>query len=186
MTVTPLAAVAAGLLAAWMVAAALLGPRLGPLVGREIAGANRRPGRAGTAAVARPPVNPVDVGAALVTAALLVLVGMNVAGPARVLAALAFVSFVPGWALLGVLPLIPGGRTQDWSARGAESLVRGVPKLALAVAMSLSLSAGATQSLLWLHVWHPVVLLWLLGGISLLALAWRLARPRAVNATLLP
>ena len=55
-------------------------------------------GRAGAGTV-----DPVDVGAALVTAGLLAMVGLGLTGPVRVFLALGFVTFVPGWALLGLV-----------------------------------------------------------------------------------
>jgi len=123
--------------------------------------------------------DPVDVGAALMTAALMMMVGAGHTGPVRILLALAFVTFVPGWALLGLVPprnvvtVRPPG-----TIVGRVPLVRGIPKLALAVAVSLTLTTGSAQALLWLHLWHPSMLLGVLGALSVLALDVRIAWPR--------
>jgi len=101
----------------------------------------------------------VDTAAALVTGALLVVAGLGTTGAGRVALALAFVTFVPGWALLDYVPL-------------AEPASR----VALAVALSLSLSVAAAVSVLWLHLWQPRALLDVIGTTCLVALVWHLAR----------
>lgn len=166
MIVEPLA-VAAMLIGAWAAAALLFRARLwGP--------------RPGTAAAQPYAANPVDVAAALSTGALLTIVGTGLTGPVRVLLALAFVTFVPGWALLGVVPPIEVVTALPTAAViGQVPLVRGIPKLGLAVALSLTVGTGAAQALLWLHLWRPSILLVVLGALSLLALDVRIAWPRA-------
>lgn len=128
-----------------------------------------RPARPAVAPPAPPVPSPAfpsgrdlaDVGAAAVTVALLVVAGLGVTGWARIALALAFVSFVPGWAVLG-------------HVRMAENASR----VALAVALSLSLGTVAALSSLWLQVWHPRALLDVTAALCLMALAWHLARPR--------
>jgi len=105
-------------------------------------------------------VDLVDTGAALVTSAVLVVVGLGITGAGRVGLALVFVSFVPGWAVLDYVPL------------AKES-----SKAALAVALSLTLSVLGAASVLWLHLWHPGAMLDTTGTLCLMAVVWRLAYP---------
>ncbi|MGH9263982.1 MAG: glycosyltransferase family 2 protein, partial [Acidimicrobiales bacterium] len=85
-------------------------------------------------------------------AALLILAAAGVAGPARLLLALAFITFVPGWALLGHLPL-----------------AHGVARLALVVALSLTICTALAQALLWLRWWNPGAMLAVLAAASVTA-----------------
>jgi O-antigen/teichoic acid export membrane protein len=104
----------------------------------------------------------VDVGAVLVTAVLLVVAGMGVggsgAGLARIALALVFVSFVPGWTVLNHV-----------------RLAEGTSRLALSVALSLTLGSAMAVSSLWLHLWHPRALLDGMGATCILALVRHLA-----------
>ena len=102
----------------------------------------------------------VDLMAALVTASLLVVVGLGFTGFARIALALIFVTFVPGWAVLGYV-----------------DLARGVARAALAVALSLSLATVVAVAQLWLHLWQPRALLNVAGTGCLVALGWRLMHP---------
>jgi len=102
----------------------------------------------------------VDLAAALVTAMLLVVTGLGLTGGVRLALALAFVTFVPGWAVLDHL-----------------RVVEGTSRVALAVALSLTLATAAALSSLWLHLWHPRGLLDATAAMCLLALVWHLARP---------
>lgn len=104
-------------------------------------------------------VAALDAAGAAVTVALLTVAVLGVAGPARLLLALAFVSFVPGWAVLGHMDAL-------------ELLSRS----ALAVAVSLALCTAVAQALLWLRVWHPAAMLAGLALASLAVLASRLLR----------
>jgi hypothetical protein len=106
----------------------------------------------------------VDIGAALVTAAILVVVGLGVTGVGRLLLALVFVSFVPGWAVLNFVPRVDDA----W-------------RVVLAVTFSISLCALVTVSTLWLHLWHPRVVLDVAGALCLLALLWHLAYPTSAR-----
>lgn len=106
-----------------------------------------------------------DIAAALVTASLLVVVGLGLTGVARVALALAFVTFVPGWVVLDYV-----------------DLARGASRAALSVALSLSLAIVVSVTLLWLHLWQPRVLLNVVGACCLLALGWRLAHPRHTHS----
>lgn len=106
-------------------------------------------------------VGRLDAAAALVTAALLVLVGVGAPGPLRLALALVFMTFVPGWTVMAYVPL----------ARGASGV-------AVAVALSLSLCALVNMAVLWFGAWDPRALVNLLGALCLLALSWRLAHPR--------
>ncbi|MDQ6746679.1 MAG: hypothetical protein M3010_01030 [Candidatus Dormibacteraeota bacterium] len=109
-------------------------------------------------------VEALDLTGALVTAALLLAVALGGGGPGRVLLALAFVTFVPGWAAIGHLRLIDG-----------------MSRIALAVALSLALCAALAQVLLWLHLWSPPTMLAALGAVCLAILVTQLARPRLAS-----
>jgi hypothetical protein len=102
----------------------------------------------------------LDVGAVVVTAALLVVTGVGVSGAPSLVLGLVFVTFVPGWAVLDHVPL-----------------ARGAARVALAVALSLSLTTTAAVSSLWLDVWHPRALLDVTGALCLVAVTWHLAQP---------
>jgi len=165
-TVVSFAVVGALLIGAWVVAAILFRARL-PIP--SLAGMQRRE-----------PVDPRDVGAALVTALLLVFVALGVTSPARVFLALAFVTFVPGWAALGLVPPL---RLVALSSKvsGRVPLVEGMAKVAMAVALSLALCTSTALALVWLQLWQPSALLGVLGGLSLLALAARATWPSAFS-----
>jgi len=109
-------------------------------------------------------IDPLDAGAVMATTALLGMVATGLTGPVRIVLALAFVTFVPGWALLGALP--PRKLTA-----GEAPLVAGTAKVAMAVAVSLTLCTLSAQGLLWLRLWNLSALLAVLGGLSLLGLA---------------
>ena len=96
---------------------------------------------------------PFDVGAVIVTSSLLVMSGLGLTGWLRTLAALLFVSFVPGWAVLGHVSVGPG-----WS-RGA-----------LAVGLSLTVCSAGALTMVWLGQWRPHLLLDVLGAASIAAL----------------
>lgn len=153
MSVIPLAGLAAALVAGWAAAAYVYRDRLWPL---------------------DPDVDPVDVGAVVATAALLILMAAGVESPARVLLALAFAAFVPGWAIVGLIPPLTEVAA-DWTVLGYRPLVDGVAKVALAVALSLTVCVASTQALLWMRLWNPTATMAVLGGLSLLALTVRLA-----------
>ena len=100
----------------------------------------------------------VDLGAALVTAMLLLVAGFGLTGLPRVLLALVFVTFVPGWTVLNHV-----------------RLAEGTSRLALSVAFSLTLGTAATALSLWLHLWHPRGLLDVAAATCLFSLLWHLA-----------
>lgn len=112
-------------------------------------------------------VRGLDCAGALVTASLLLVAALGLGGPARVLLALAFVTFVPGWALVGHLPLVAGATS----------------RIALAVAMSLATCAVIVQSLLWLGIWNPATMLGAFGSVSLGVLLGQLLWPRSSGAS---
>lgn len=93
-----------------------------------------------------------DAGAALITAYLMLLSGLGLAGLGRTILALGFVTFVPGWALLG--------RTRI-AAPGTRA--------ALAVALSFTVCSAGALAMVWLGQWHPQLLLDALGALSLAA-----------------
>jgi hypothetical protein len=101
----------------------------------------------------------LDMGTAAVTAALLLFVGLDAGGPARVLLALAFVSFVPGWAVLGWGPFEESGT-----------------KVAVAVVLSLTLCTALSLAQLWLRWWRPQVVFDLTAATCLVAILAHLLR----------
>jgi uncharacterized membrane protein len=103
----------------------------------------------------------LDVAVIMVTVTLMVLVAAEVTGAVRLMLALAFVTFVPGWAVLDHVTLVAGANA----------------RVAVAVALSLTIATLSSLALLWLHLWYPVVLLDVLGCLSLLAVLAHLLRP---------
>jgi GT2 family glycosyltransferase len=114
------------------------------------------------------PAPALDRVAGGIAVALLLAVLVDAAGPARVVLALAFVSFAPGWALLARLPL----------AEGAD-------RLALAVVCSLSICILGSLATLWMRLWSPPALLAGLAALTVVALVQprltRRARPAALQ-----
>jgi uncharacterized membrane protein len=102
----------------------------------------------------------VDLAGALATFALLAMVAAGTGGLARILLALVFVTFLPGWALLG-----------HWQ------VVSELSRVAMAVAASLAASVIVALAMAWLRSWHPLFVFYILGVVTLLALGWRAARP---------
>jgi O-antigen/teichoic acid export membrane protein len=166
----------AGVGSAWLAAqaamAVLVVPRLWSVVSGGHSHSERQAKlreRRGTLGPGRPrPARPVafpsavdlvDLGAAVVTVALVLLAALGVTGAVPTALALVFLTFVPGWAVLDYVGLV------DSTAR-----------VALAVALSLSLSSGAALSSFWLHLWHPRPLLYASAALSLVALLSHLAR----------
>jgi hypothetical protein len=99
----------------------------------------------------------VDIGCLVVTAALAAAVALGGEGPVRLLLALAFTSFVPGWALVRSLKLAD-------TATGA----------AMAVPSSLAICAGASVTMVWVHAWQPLLLLAALAIVSAAMIGWML------------
>jgi uncharacterized membrane protein len=108
---------------------------------------------------------PIDVAALAVTAILTALVAAGVRSPVRAVLALAFVAFVPGWAI--VTNRTPIARSS---------------RIALAVVLSLAVSAAAATITLWLHVWEPDVLFYVAAAASAAAIGYKLARGRQTSA----
>ncbi len=77
------------------------------------------------------------------------MVALGVGGPPRILLALGFVTFVPGWAVLG-----------------HSRVVDGVSKIALAVAASLTICTATALAMAWLRSWHPFILFYALAAAS--------------------
>jgi len=112
----------------------------------------------------------MDRAAVVITVALLGLVALGVTGPPRLALALAFVTFVPGWALLG-----------------HSGLGHGVARIALAVAASLTICTAAALAMAWLDSWQPFAVLYGLGFAGLAVLRWRSARgPRRLPTVVRP
>lgn len=103
----------------------------------------------------------LDVGAVVVTSLLLLLSGFGVTGWARTVLALGFVTFVPGWAVLGHV-----------------RMATGPTRLALAVAMSFTVCGAGALAMAWLGQWRPYLLLDGAGAASLAAVLVHLAGGR--------
>ena len=101
----------------------------------------------------------LDMVAAAVTATLLLVVGLDAGGPARILLALAFVSFVPGWAVL------------DWGPF-QESRT----KVAVAVVLSLTICSALSLGQLWLRSWRPQAVFDVAAASCLVAILAHLSR----------
>ncbi len=85
---------------------------------------------------------------------------LNVAGTGgvlRVVLALVFVTWVPGWALVR-----------------AAGLGGGLTGIAVAVLASLTISAAASTGMVWLNMWHPILLAAVLGAASAATILWTL------------
>jgi len=91
----------------------------------------------------------LDAATAIVALILVTVVALGVTGPPRLVLALAFVSFVPGWAVVG-------------RSRVAD----GTSKLALAVATSLTVCTVTALAMAWLRSWHPFALFYALAVAS--------------------
>lgn len=87
------------------------------------------------------------------------LSGLGVTGVVRTVVALAFMTFVPGWAVLDQL-----------------DLAAPPPRAALAVALSFAICSAGALAMVWLGQWRPQILLDVLGALSLAAILVHLAR----------
>jgi hypothetical protein len=103
----------------------------------------------------------LDLFAALIAVALLLLVFANTSGAARLLFTLVFTFFVPGRAIVSNWP-----RLADWSDVGM-SIVLSLAPLVLIATISL-----------WVHYWHPVALFKVEAVLSLIGLALGIIRRR--------
>ena len=103
----------------------------------------------------------VDLISLAATVALLALVAFDVTAWPRELLALAFLTFVPGWAIV-----------TNWPSAAKVS------RVALSVLLSVAISAGLATVTLWVHVWHPLALFYATALISLAAITFALVRRR--------
>jgi O-antigen/teichoic acid export membrane protein len=167
-----LAGVGATWLAAQTAMAVLVAPRLWSVVTgghsdserqKRVRERRRTAGPAGAgpvrSAVFPSAVDLVDLGVAAVVVALVLVVALGVTGAVPIVLALAFLTFVPGWAVLDHV-----------------TLADGTTRAALAVALSLSLSSAAALSLLWLGLWYPRPLLYVSGAVFLVMVLSHLGR----------
>jgi hypothetical protein len=95
----------------------------------------------------------LDLLAAVIAVALIVLVARGWTGSPRVLLALGFAFFVPGRAIV-----TNWRQTADWSEVGMPML------------FSLALLTLVAMVALWAHYWHPLGLFQIEAGLSLAAL----------------
>jgi hypothetical protein len=103
----------------------------------------------------------LDILAAVIAIALLVLVAADASGLLRILLVLGFTFFVPGRAIITNYP-----RMARWSDLGASIVV------------SLGVLAFLATVTLWAHLWHPVGLFQIEALLSLAALAVGIVRRR--------
>ncbi|HZB97191.1 MAG TPA: glycosyltransferase [Candidatus Sulfotelmatobacter sp.] len=89
-------------------------------------------------------ISAIDVTALLLTMVMLIAVASGSHGAVRILLALGFTSFVPGWALSRRL----------WPQLDSS-------RIPLAVVTSLAVAALGATAMVWLQTWHPLV--WLVG-----------------------
>lgn len=103
----------------------------------------------------------LDLLAALIAVALIVLASRSWAGPPRVLLALAFTFFVPGRAIV-----TNWRQTAGWS------------EVAMPMLFSLAVLTLVSTVSLWAHYWHPLGLFQVEAWISLTGLGLGVARRR--------
>ena len=103
----------------------------------------------------------LDVLAAVVAVALLVVVAADASGPLRILLVLAFTFFVPGRAIITNYP-----RMARWSDLGTSIVV------------SLGVLAFLATVTLWVRFWHPLGLFQVEAVLSLAGLAVGIVRRR--------
>ena len=118
-------------------------------------------GYPGTLAPAARRAEVLDVLAAVVAVALLVLVAANASGPLRILLVLVFTFFVPGRAIITNYP-----RMARWSDLGTSIVV------------SLGVLAFLATVTLWARFWHPLGLFQVEAVLSLAGLAVGIVRRR--------
>jgi len=118
-------------------------------------------GYRGTLAPAARRAEVLDVLAAVIAVALLVLVAADASGPLRILLVLAFTFFVPGRAIITNYP-----RMARWSDLGTSIVV------------SLGVLAFLATVTLWARFWHPLGLFTVEAVLSLAGLAVGIVRRR--------
>ena len=101
----------------------------------------------------------LDLLAALIAVALIVLVARGWTGAPRLLLALGFAFFVPGRAIV-----TNWRQTADWS------------EVAMPMLFSLALLTLVAMVTLWAHYWHPLGLFQVEAGLSLAALGIGMVR----------
>ena len=118
-------------------------------------------GYPGTLAPAARRAEVLDVLAAVIAVALLVLVAADASGPLRILLVLVFTFFVPGRAIVTNYP-----RMARWSDLGTSIVV------------SLGVLAFLATVTLWARFWHPLALFQVEAVLSLAGLAVGIVRRR--------
>lgn len=94
-----------------------------------------------------------DLAGVVIAVGLIGLVAEGGSGIARIVLALAFVSFVPGRAVVSNWP-----RLAHWSQFG------------MSVVLSLAILTFVATAALWVHAWHPVGLFLIEASLSTVAL----------------
>lgn len=101
----------------------------------------------------------IDMSALGVIVALSVVMALGVTGLGRVLLALAFSLYVPGRAVLTLLPTM-----------------RATPHLGLSVVLSISVLVIVSVVALFVHLWQPDALYGVEAALSFVAISFSLAR----------
>jgi uncharacterized membrane protein len=113
-----------------------------------------------------PRMDAFDLGVLVGIAVLATLAAFGIQGPVRTVLALAFLAFVPGWVLTGEV----------------RSLAR-LPRIPVAVLLSLAISAALATVSLWVHVWHPVGMFVVVAVVCAASIARRVWRRHSSTTT---
>ena len=109
-----------------------------------------------------PTIAGIDLAVVVGSAILATFVALDVGGPVRTVLTLVFVAFVPGWVLTG-------------EVRSLAAL----PRIPLAVLLSLAISAALSTVTLWVHLWHPVALFAVVAVVCAATVGRRVGRRRS-------
>lgn len=88
----------------------------------------------------------LDLVSVAISVAVVLTLTIGISGALRVVPVLLFIFFVPGHAMLRVLP---------YRVRSFPRLESSRSVVVMPIVLSLSLSALVASVALWLHVWHP-------------------------------
>ncbi|NNN20214.1 MAG: hypothetical protein HKL84_10265 [Acidimicrobiaceae bacterium] len=106
--------------------------------------------------------NLVDLGSVVLSLVVVLIVFSGSVGPLRALLVLAFTLFVPGHAILGMLPNRMRSLPKSSSSRS---------ELVIPILLSLSLITLVASIALWLNIWYPLSIFALEAEFSTVLLA---------------
>jgi hypothetical protein len=98
-----------------------------------------------------------DMGSLVDIAGVMFLNLANTGGVFRLVLALLFITWVPGWALVR-----------------ASGLSGGLTGVAIAILASLTISAATSTAMVWLNAWHPLMLVVVMATVSAVVILWTL------------